>query len=72
MYIVAIAWLYIVVVMAATGSGLTAGLMTVAWYGVAPLALLLWLTGALRRWRNRASGVTPDKESHQGDRADAE
>lgn len=72
MYIVAIAWLYVIVVMAVTASDLTAGLMTVVWYGVAPLVLLPWLAGAAQRRRHRASGVAPDEESHQGDRTDAQ
>lgn len=49
MYIVAIAWLYVTILMAATETSLVAGLMTLVFYGIAPLALFLWLFGTPRR-----------------------
>ena len=49
MYIVAIAWLYVAILMAATEATLVAGLLTLLFYGVAPLALFLWLFGTPRR-----------------------
>ncbi len=49
MYIVAIAWLYVTVLMAATEPNLVAGVMTFTVYGFLPLALLLWLFGGPRR-----------------------
>ena len=49
MYIVAIAWLYITILMAATETSLVAGLMTLIFYGIAPLALFLWIFGTPRR-----------------------
>jgi hypothetical protein len=51
MYIVAIAWLYVTLLMAATEPNLVAGVMTFVFYGLAPLALLLWLLGGPRRRR---------------------
>jgi hypothetical protein len=54
MYIVAIAWLYVVILMAATESSLTAAVLTFFFYGLAPLALFLWLVGTPQRRRNRA------------------
>lgn len=72
MYIVAIAWLYVVMVMAATESNLTAAAMTLIWYGVLPLALFLWLFGTPQRRRNRRSRVSAEQEADQGDRTDAE
>lgn len=51
MYIVAIAWLYVTLLMAATEPNLVAGVMTFFVYGFCPLALLLWLFGAPRRAR---------------------
>ena len=57
MYIVAIAWLYVALMMAITERSLVAGTMTFLFYGLLPLALLLWLVGTPRRRRNRrASG----------------
>ena len=45
MYVIAIAWLYVTVLMAATEPNLTAGVLTFVCYGLLPLALLLWLFG---------------------------
>ncbi len=53
MYIVAIAWLYVTLLMATAEKSWVAGVMTFAFYGVAPLALLLWLFGIPRRARDR-------------------
>ena len=72
MYIVAIAWLYVVMIMAATESNFTAAAMTLLWYGVFPLALFLWLFGTPQRRRNRQSRIAREQEADQGDRTDAE
>jgi hypothetical protein len=61
MYIVAIAWLYVVMLMALTEESVIAGIMTVLLYGLAPLALFLWLVGTPQRRRNRRSAVDPDQ-----------
>jgi hypothetical protein len=53
MYIIAIAWIYVVLLMALTEANVTAGILTFALYGVAPLALLLWLLGTPERRRRR-------------------
>jgi biotin transporter BioY len=49
MYIIAIAWLYVVTLMAATEKTMTAGLLTFMFYGLLPCALFLWVLGANRR-----------------------
>ena len=49
MYVIAIGWLYVTLLMAATEPNVTAGLLTFVFYGAAPLALLLWLRGTPRR-----------------------
>ena len=53
MYIVAIAWIYVTLLMALTETNVTAGILTFALYGLAPLSLLLWLTGFPERRRRR-------------------
>jgi len=55
MYIIAIAWLYVVTLMAATEKSVTAGLLTFIFYGLLPCALFLWLFGVKhrRRYKNR-------------------
>lgn len=52
MYIVAIAWLYVVILMALTEPSVIGGLATFLLYGLGPLALLLWLMGTPQRRRN--------------------
>jgi hypothetical protein len=49
MYIIAIAWLYVTVLMAATEKTITAGILTFTFYGLLPCALLLWLLGVKHR-----------------------
>ena len=55
MYVIAIGWLYVTLLMAATEPSLTAGVLTFVFYGAAPLALLLWLLGTPQRKRDRLS-----------------
>ena len=49
MYIIAIAWIYVTLLMALTETNVTAGILTFALYGLVPLALLLWLFGTPHR-----------------------
>lgn len=49
MYIIAIAWMYVVILMAATEKSLTAGLLTFIFYGALPCALFLWILGVKHR-----------------------
>lgn len=75
MYIIAIAWLYVVVLMALTTESLLRGVLTFVGFGALPLALLLWLLGAphRRRVRERASMIVgehadgPDQHHPQRD-----
>ncbi len=53
MYIIAIAWLYVVTLMAATEKSVVAGLLTFIFYGLLPCALLLWLLGTRHRQRHK-------------------
>lgn len=55
MYIIAIAWLYVTVLMAATETNVTAAILTLVLYGVAPLSLWLWLFGTPERRRRIAA-----------------
>jgi len=54
MYLVAIAWLYVTLLMAAAERNVVSGVMTFVIYGLAPLALFLWLFGTPQRARVRA------------------
>ncbi len=62
MYIVAIAWMFVVVCMAAVEASTTSlvgGLITLVGYGLLPLGLVLWLLGTPQRRRNRSGGSPP-------------
>ncbi|WP_313951904.1 hypothetical protein [Accumulibacter sp.] len=51
MYIVAIGWLYVTILMALTETSVVAGVLTLLFYGLLPTALLLWLFGGPARRR---------------------
>lgn len=53
MYIIAIAWLYVVLLMSLTEASWVAGVATFFFYGVFPLSVLLYLIGTPQRRRNR-------------------
>ncbi|MDP1613007.1 MAG: hypothetical protein Q8M11_18285 [Sulfuritalea sp.] len=71
MYVIAIGWLYVTLLMAATEPNITAGVLTFAFYGLAPLALLLWLFGTPQRRRQRLSREKVDDAVSEDDGADA-
>ena len=70
MYIVAIGWLWVVLMMALTEAGVTAGILTFLFYGLAPLALFLWLVGTPAR-RRRSADQAVDQKVGEVDRGDA-
>ena len=55
MWIVAVGWGYVVILMAATERSLIAGIMTFFGYGVLPLSILFYITGGRRRRARRAA-----------------
>jgi len=79
MHIVAIAWLFVTILMAMTERSVTAGLLTFFLYGLAPLMLFWWVVATpKRRARNaaRAPGDSmrveqsprePDQQHARGD-----
>lgn len=48
-HIVAIAWLYVTILIAATEPSLVGGILTFVLYGLGPLALFLYLFGRRRK-----------------------
>ncbi len=68
LYIIAIGWAYVVLLMAATAKSFVAGVLTFVFYGLLPLALVLWLT--LKRMR-RLRGLA-NQRLDQPDRADTQ
>jgi hypothetical protein len=69
MYIVAIAWLYVTLMMALTEPSIVAGVLTFLFYGVLPCGLLVWIIGTPQRRRNRLR-VIAEQELDQPDRTD--
>lgn len=65
MYVIAIGWLYVTLLMAATETNLTAGVLTFSLYGLAPLALFLWLFGTPQRNRQRSAREADDVTKQQ-------
>ena len=53
MHIVAIAWIYVVFMMAITEASVTAGIATFFLYGVFPLSIILYVLQAPERRRKR-------------------
>lgn len=53
MYIVAIAWLYVLLMVSIMQPTVFRGIVTFVGAGLAPLALLLWLVGTPARRRHR-------------------
>lgn len=75
MYIVVIAWLFVILMMAITEKNITAGVLTFFFYGFAPCALLLWLIGTPQRRRNKSKFLTRSvdhEKVNQPDRDHAE
>lgn len=76
MYIVAIAWLYVTLMMAATENSLVAGILTFVFYGLLPCALFIWLFSTPQRRRNKLvreqESLSVEEPSDQPDRTDAE
>ncbi|MGV3653487.1 MAG: hypothetical protein ACO1N5_04655 [Noviherbaspirillum sp.] len=55
MYIVAIGWLYVALMMAITEESVVAGAMTFLLYGAVPVGLILYIGDSRRRRERRAA-----------------
>ena len=67
MWIVAIAWIYVVVLMAATEPTAVGGVMTFLFYCALPLSILFYITGAKRRRLRRQTGQDSVNRPARGD-----
>lgn len=69
MYIIAIGWLYVTFLMAFTEPGIVAGVATFLFYGLLPVAILMYLGGGRARRQRRdaaekaSSGTEPKDPS---------
>lgn len=59
MYIIAIAWIYVTLLMAFTETSVIVGIVSFMFYGFFPVALILWLGGTRARRRKRAEPTAP-------------
>ena len=68
MYLIAIAWLYVALLAAVTDNSVVGGVLTFIFYGLAPMALFLWLFGTpTRRRRQREANDLNDRAETDGD-----
>jgi hypothetical protein len=73
MWIVAIGWSYVVILMAATETSVTAGIMTFLLYCMIPLSILFYLTGGKRRKaRRELAAATVARQAAQANAAQEE
>jgi len=70
MYLIPIAWLYVAVLAAVTEETVVAGVLTFVFYGLAPLALFMWLLGTPARRRRRLEREAADDRAK--DRAESD
>ena len=72
MYIVAIGWLYVTVLVALNETSVVAGIASFLFYGLLPCGLLLWLGGSrVRRQRQRYRELLAAQRANDDDREDA-
>ncbi len=67
MYIVAIGWFFVIIMMAITATSFLSGVVMLICYGILPLGLFLWIVGTPQRRRRAASRDAVDEEPDQRD-----
>ncbi len=67
MWIVAIAWIYVVGLMSLTETSIVGGIMTFLGYCVLPLSILYYLTGSSRRRARKARNAARRNASGSDD-----
>ncbi|WP_226419526.1 hypothetical protein [Dechloromonas denitrificans] len=73
MYIIAIGWLYVTVLVAANEPSVIAGIISFFFYGLLPCGLLLWISGSkVRRQRRAYRESLANERLNDGDRSDPE
>lgn len=70
MYLIAIAWIYVVLLVSLANTTVVGGVLTFLLAGAGPLALFVWLFGTPQRRRN-AARKKPDNLESENDRADS-
>lgn len=60
MYIIAIGWLWVTLMMAVMEPNIVAGVLSFTFYGLLPCSLLLWLLGTPARRRRKAAEASAE------------
>lgn len=71
MYLIALAWMYVTLIMAASENSVVAGILTFVFYGALPCGLLLWLLGKPGRKR-RKTRQSVEEQLDTPDRTDTD
>lgn len=73
MYIIAIGWLYVTVLIAANEPSIVAGIISFLFYGLVPCSLLLWISASkVRRQRKAYRELLANQRLNDGNRSDTE
>ncbi len=68
MYIIAIGWLYVTLLIAVNEPTVVAGIISFLFYGLLPCSLLIWMSGSkVRRQRRRHLESMANQAAHQRD-----
>lgn len=62
MYIIVLAWIYVIFMMSITEQSVIAGILTFLLYGILPLTLILYLAGAFKRKSQRTEDKTSEPQ----------
>lgn len=73
MYIIAIGWLYVTVLIAANEPSIVAGVISFLFYGLVPCSLLLWISASkVRRQRKAYQELLANQRLNDGNGSDTE
>ena len=73
MYIIAIGWLYVTVLIAANEPSIVAGIISFLFYGLVPCSLLLWISASkVRRQRKAYQESLANQRLNDGNGSDTE
>lgn len=73
MYILAIGWLYVTLLVAATEGTIVAGVISFLFYGLLPCAVIIWMSGSkVRRQRQAYRESLADQRANDDNRRDTE
>ncbi|ENO83004.1 MAG TPA: hypothetical protein DCY18_09520 [Thauera sp.] len=61
MYLIPIAWLYVAILVAVSEDTVVAGVLTFVFWGIAPLALFMWIFGTPARRRRQREREALDR-----------